>query len=104
MDTTVQPKAVAHPTDARLYRKVHASMIRIAKDEALELRQSYTQTVKVAFIQHARYAKAKQFKRARKVQKHLKTLAGRVLRDVERKLTDEGFAKHRGTLVLAERS
>jgi IS5 family transposase len=102
VDTTVQPKAVAHPTDARLYRKVHTAMIRIAKAEGLELRQSYTRTVRNEFHQHARYAKAKQFKRARKVQKHLKTLAGRVVRDVERKISDEGYAKHRGTLLLAE--
>ena len=102
VDTTVQPKAVAHPTDARLCRKVHAAMISIAKSEHLELRQSYTRTVRNAFAQHARYAKAKQFKRARKVQKHLKTLAGRVLRDVERKLSDEAYARHRGTLLLSE--
>lgn len=102
VDTTVQPKAVAHPTDARLYRKIHAAMIRIAKSERLELRQSFTRTVRNAFTQHARYAKAKQFKRARKIQKHLKTLAGRVMRDVERKLSDEGYAKHRGKLLLSE--
>lgn len=59
VDTTVQPKAVAHPTDVRLYRKVHAAMICIAKEERLELRQSSTRTVKNAFSQHARYAKAK---------------------------------------------
>ena len=102
VDTTVQPEAVAHPTDARLFRKIHAAMIRIAKSERLELRQSFTRTVRNAFTQPARYAKAKQFKRARKVQKHLKILAGRVLRDVERKLSDEGYGKHRGTLVRSE--
>ena len=101
VDTTVQPKAVAHPTDARLYRKIHAAMVRIAKSECVELRQSFTRTVRNEFSQHARYAKAKQFKRARKVQKHLKTLAGRVLRDVERKISDEGYARHRGTLLLS---
>ncbi len=84
VDTTVQPKAVAHPTDARLYRKVHAAMISIAKSEGVELRQSFTRTVRNEFSKHARYAKAKQFKRARKVQKHLKTLAGRVMREAER--------------------
>lgn len=102
VDTTVQPKAVAHPTDSRLYRKVHAAMIRIAESESLHLRQSYTRTVKASFHQHARYAKAKQFKRARKEQKHLKVLAGRVMRDVERKISDEGYARHRSTLLLAE--
>lgn len=41
VDTTVQPKAVEHPTDARLYRKVHAAMLRIAEKEGIILRQSY---------------------------------------------------------------
>lgn len=40
VDTTVQPKKVQHPSDARLYRKVHAAMLRIAKEEGLSLRQS----------------------------------------------------------------
>lgn len=102
VDTTVQPKAVAHPTDARLYRKAHAAMIRIAQSEGVELRQSYTRTIRNTFSQHARYAKAKQFKRARGAQKSLKTMAGRVFRDVERKLDDEAYARHRRTLLLTE--
>jgi len=102
VDTTVQPKAMAHPTDARLYRKIHGAMIRIAKSEDVELRQSYTRTVRNEFSQHARYAKAKQFKRAGKVQKHLKTLAARVMRDVLRKLGDKAYARHRGTFLLSE--
>jgi IS5 family transposase len=40
VDTTVQPKAVQHPTDSRLYRKVHAAMLRIAGAEGIKLRQS----------------------------------------------------------------
>jgi IS5 family transposase len=102
VDTTVQPKAVAHPTDARLYRKVHAVALRIAKAEGIVLRQSYTRTVKAEFHEHARYAKAKQFGRAKKPQKRLKTLAGRILRDVLRKLSDAGYARHRGVLLLSE--
>lgn len=41
VDTTVQPKAVQFPTDARLYRKIHAAILRIAEKEGLTLRQSY---------------------------------------------------------------
>ena len=41
VDTTVQPKAIQHPTDARLYRKVHRAMLRIAETEGIRLRQSY---------------------------------------------------------------
>jgi IS5 family transposase len=102
VDTTVQPKAVQHPTDARLYRKVHAAMLRIAEIEGLNLRQSYRKLVSRAFSKHGGYAKAKQYKRARKVLRSLKTMAGRVVRDVERKLDDAGRKTHQGTLILSE--
>ena len=60
VDTTVQPKAVEHPTDARLYRKVHAAMLRIAEKEGIVLRQSYRKLMARAFQKHGSYAKAKQ--------------------------------------------
>ncbi|MBP1627112.1 MAG: transposase domain protein [Holophagaceae bacterium] len=102
VDTTVQPKAVQHPTDARLYRKIHAAMLRIAEAEGLELRQSYRKLMEQAYRKHGGHSKAKQFKRATKVLKSLKTMAGRVMRDVERKLSPEAFEVHKGTMILAE--
>ena len=102
VDTTVQPKAVEHPTDARLYRKVHAAMLRIAEKEGIVLRQSYRKLMARAFQKHGGHAKAKQFKRARKVLRTLKTMAGRVMRDVERKMDDVAFETHKGTMLLAE--
>ena len=102
VDTTVQPKAVQHPTDARLYRKIHAAMLRLAEAEGLELRQSYRKLMEQAFRKHGGHSKAKQFNRAAKVLKSLKTMAGRVMRDVERKLSPEAFETHKGTMILAE--
>ncbi|MDE3245678.1 MAG: IS5 family transposase [Acidobacteriota bacterium] len=102
VDTTVQPKAIEHPTDTRLYRKVHQAMVRIAKLEGVELRQSYTRSAKAAFHKHARHMKAKQFKRARTHQKALKVYAGRVMRDVARKLSGEAYARHRWPMILAD--
>ena len=87
VDTTVQPKAVAFPTDARLYLKGLRTLVREAKRAGLVLRQSYTRLAAQAFLQHGRYAKAKQMKRARRMQKKLKVYLGRVYRDVKRKLT-----------------
>ena len=87
VDTTVQPKAVAFPTDARLYLKGLRTLVREAKRAGLVLRQSYTRLAAQAFLQHGRYAKAKQMKRARRMQKKLKMYLGRVYRDVKRKLT-----------------
>jgi IS5 family transposase len=54
------------------------------------------------FRKQGGHAKAKQFKRARKVLKSLKTMAGRVMRDMERKISDAAFQKHKGTLILSE--
>lgn len=48
-----------------------------------------------AFQKHGGHAKAKQFKRARKVLRTLKTMAGRVMRDVERKMDDAAFEAHK---------
>lgn len=102
VDTTVQPKAVQYPTDARLYRKIHRSMLKIAKEEEIKLRQSYTKSMDLAFRKHGGHAKAKQFKRAKPVLRKMKTMAGRIMRDVERKLSDEAFQKHKGTMILSE--
>ena len=102
VDTTVQPKAIQHPTDARLYRKVHAAMLRIAEKEGLDLRQSYRKLMEWSFRKHGGHMKAKQFKRAKKVLRKLKTMAGRVMRDVERKLGDEGYEAHKGAMILSE--
>ncbi|MBP1625595.1 MAG: transposase family protein [Holophagaceae bacterium] len=102
VDTTVQPKAVQHPTDARQYRKIHAAMLRIAEKEGIQLRQSYRLLMARAFRKHGGHMKAKQFKRAKKVLKSLKTMAGRVMRDVERKLGEAAFQTHRGTMMLSE--
>jgi IS5 family transposase len=102
VDTTVQPKAVEHPTDARQYRKVHQAMLKIAEQEGITLRQSYRKLMARAFQKHGGHAKAKQFKRARKVLRSLKTMAGRVMRDVERKMSDAAFEAHKGTMIKAE--
>jgi transposase, IS5 family len=41
VDTTVQPKAIAHPTDARLVHRAIVKLVDLAKRNAVPLRQSY---------------------------------------------------------------
>jgi IS5 family transposase len=86
VDTTVQDKAIAFPTDARLYHKARGALVRMAKNAGIELRQSYQRLSKVALAKHGRYAHARQMQRARREQKRLKTYLGRVIRDIERKM------------------
>ncbi|MFI4939290.1 MAG: IS5 family transposase [Burkholderiales bacterium] len=98
VDTTVQDKAVAFPTDARLYHKARAALVRQAKRNGLALRQSYERLSKRDLMMNGRYAHARQMQRARRMQKRLRTYLGCVIRDIERKIVDqpqytERFAK-----------
>ncbi|EMI62686.1 hypothetical protein LEP1GSC076_0439 [Leptospira sp. Fiocruz LV4135] len=64
VDTTVQEKAIAFPTDARLYHKMRQALVKEASKEKIQLRQSYKRKSKLAFIKQGRYFHAKQRKRA----------------------------------------
>ena len=86
VDTTVQPKNVMFPTDARLLNRAREILVRLAKRRGVRLRQSYARVGKFALIKHQRYAHAKQFKRANRALKKLKTYLGRIIRDVTRKI------------------
>src|SRR3989449_5680658 len=85
VDTTVQPKAVMFPTDAKLLNRARERLGRLAQKLGVELRQSYRRGGEIALIKHQRYAHAKQFKRANRSLRKLKTYLGRVIRDIRRK-------------------
>lgn len=87
VDTTVQQKAIAFPTDARLYDKARQALVRAAKAQAIKLRQTYVRVGKQALFKQSRYASACQRKRAQQQTKKLRTFLGRVIRDLERKMT-----------------
>jgi len=89
VDTTVQPKAVAFPTDAKLMHRARERLVRLAKKTGVSLRQSYQRVGKHALIAHQRYAHAKQFKRANRAMRSIRTYLGRVCRDVARKVRGE---------------
>src|SRR6201998_2840919 len=84
VDTTVQPKAVMFPTDAKLLNRARERLVRLAAHVGVSLRQSYRRVGKLALIKHQRYAHAHQFKRANRSLRKLKTYLGRVIRDIER--------------------
>jgi transposase, IS5 family len=89
IDTTVQPKAIAFPTDARLLHRARERLVRLAHKHGVGLRQSYVRVGKAALIRHQRYAHARQFKRANRALKTLRTQLGRVIRDIGRKIGND---------------
>lgn len=56
VDTTVQEKAIAHPTDARLYDTARSKLVDLAKGKGIALRQSYARKGPEALRMHGRYA------------------------------------------------
>jgi transposase, IS5 family len=88
VDTTVQEKAVAFPTDARLYHKARRVLVRLAKKSNINLRRSYERVGRRAFLKQGRYASAGQHKRAKKETRRLKTMLGCLIRDIGRKCSN----------------
>lgn len=86
-DTTVQEKNITFPTDAKLHRKIIEKCNAIASDEGVKLRQSYKRTVKKLMRQQYNGHHPRRRKQAGKARRHLKTIAGRQVRDLDRKLS-----------------
>lgn len=86
VDTTVQPKNVTFPTDAKLLHAALKGLNRLARRHDLRLRQSYLRVAKRAAMMAGRYAHAKQFNRMRRELRFLRTRLGRLVRDIGRKI------------------
>jgi len=89
VDTTVQPKNVMFPTDAKLINRAREKLVDLARRQGLGLRQSYVRVGKWALIKHQRYAHARQFKRANRALRTLRTYLGRTIRDIGRQIAGE---------------
>jgi IS5 family transposase len=89
IDTTVQPKAITFPTDAKLLHAAIRGLARLARKHGVRLRQSYLRVAKHAAMMAGRYAHAKQFNRHRKQLRVLRSRLGRIIRDIGRKIAGE---------------
>ena len=86
VDTTVQPKAITFPTDAKLLHAAIKGLNRLASQHGVRLRQSYLRIAKRAAMMAGRYAHAKQFNRHRRELRVLRTRLGRIIRDIRRRI------------------
>ncbi|HZZ16192.1 MAG TPA: IS5 family transposase [Candidatus Sulfotelmatobacter sp.] len=86
VDTTVQPKNISFPTDAKLLHAAIKGLNRLASKHGVRLRQSYVRIAKRAAMMAGRYAHAKQFNRHRRQLRILRTRLGRLIRDIRRKI------------------
>ena len=94
VDTTVQEKAIAHPTDARLTHRAIEKLVEMGKAR-VELRQRLSARGQTRGLMVGRYTHAHQFKRARRQLKFLRTRLGRIIRDVRRKIEGDAARQDR---------
>lgn len=94
VDTTVQEKNITFPTDTKLYKRVIGHCVGIAKKEQILLRQSYKRTTKKLMLAQRFRNHPKNYKKARAAERKLKTIAGRLVRELERKLPAASLARY----------
>jgi len=103
VDTTVQEKNITYPTDDKLYKKIIKKCWKVADEEGIDLRQSYTRVVKKLGHQQ-RFKNTKTGARdARKANKKIKIIAGRLVRELARKLPLDRLGIYLPNLKLYQR-
>ena len=103
IDSTVQEKNITFPTDSKLYIKIIKHCVKIAEKEEVTLRQSYRLTVKKLMLDLRFMHHPKNRKKARAAVKKLKTIAGRLIRELRRKLTPSVLVNYFEQLALFEK-
>ena len=99
-DTTVQENNITYPTDGKLAKKVIDKCNAIAQAEKIKQRQSYTRTSKQLLRKTHNYDHPKRKKAARKATASLKTIAGRLVRELERRLSEEQLRRYEQDFIL----
>lgn len=100
IDTTVQEKNITFPTDSKLQKKIIEKCRAIAAKEGIKLRQSYKRTLKQLMIDQRFRGHPRRKKKANAASRKIRTLAGRILRDIERKLSQELLIKYADELHI----
>ena len=100
IDSTVQEKNITYPTDAKLHKRIIDKVNKIAKQEGIVLRQTYTRTLKQLLIAQRFHSHPKRRKKARSALRKIKTIAGRQVRDIERQFTDIQKQKYQELFII----
>lgn len=86
IDTTVQEKNITYPTDVKLQKKIVEKCRKIAKNEKIQLRQTYGKELKQLMIDQRFHNHPKRKKKAKAAARRIKVIAGKIYRDLYRKL------------------
>lgn len=89
VDTTVQTKAVAHPTDSHLILRAIEWLNRAAKRHGINLRQSFLRLATRARREVARLLHGRGHKQGLRWLRNMRTWLGRLTRDIRRKIAGD---------------
>lgn len=95
IDSTVQEKNVTFPTDSKLLNKIIEFCHDVAKKEELKVRQSYTRVVKSLKLTQRFRGRKNCSAKVKKADRNMRTIAGRLLRELQRLLPTENSYKNR---------
>lgn len=93
IDTTVEEKNITYPTDSKLHKRIADKCVEIAKKESMPIRRSYKRTTKQLLRDTYNSTHPKRRKKAKSAQRKLKTIAGRLVRELDRNLAKGVYAK-----------
>ena len=99
-DTTAQEKNITYPTDAKLLRRVIDNCNKIAEQEGIEQRQNYKRTVKTLLLKQRFAHHPKRKKEAKAALRKMRTIAGRLTRELERNLTADLLEEYQEQLKI----
>lgn len=86
IDSTVQEKNVSYPLDTKQYRKIIIRCWKLADRSAVRLRRRYRKEVRACIMAQRLRKDPRKRKAARRGHRRLRTIAGALIRELERKL------------------
>ena len=93
IDSTPQEKNITYPTDSKLAKKIIDRCVKKANKSKITLRRSYKRTSKQLLRDTYNGTHPKRRKKANAAKRKLKTIAGRLVRELERKLPEGYYTK-----------
>lgn len=103
VDTTVQEKNLTHPTDTKLAHKIIRRCWKLADGNGVKLRRRYRKAVRQCVLAQRWRKDPRQRKAAQRALRKMKVIAGRLIRELERKLPESSHAEERETFALFRR-
>jgi transposase, IS5 family len=103
VDTTVQEKNITHPTDTKLAHKIIRRCWKQADRHGVKLRRRYRKAVRQCVMAQRWRKDPRKRKAAHRALRKLKFIAGRLIRELERKLPATAHAEQQGNFALYRR-